>query len=82
VDAITKKTSATENDTEIILCTAIEAIVSGDKVTLAGFGSFEKRDRKARGGRNPKLGETMQVSATSMPAFGAGKRFKEKVTEQ
>jgi DNA-binding protein HU-beta len=46
---------------------------------LVGFSRFEKRDRKAREGRNPKSGEKMQTAATTVPAFSVGKRFKESV---
>jgi len=44
--------------------TIIEAVSSGDKVTLVGFGSFESRERKAREGRNPKTGDKMDIPAT------------------
>ncbi len=57
----------------------MEAVSDGDKVTLVGFGSFERRDRKEREGRNPKTGEKMSIPATKVPAFSAGKLFKEKV---
>lgn len=57
----------------------MEAVSSDDKVTLVGFGSFEARDRKAREGRNPKTGDKMVIPATKVPAFSAGKLFKEKV---
>jgi DNA-binding protein HU-beta len=48
-------------------------------VTLVGFGSFEPRQRKAREGRNPKTGAKMKIPAVKVPAFSAGKLFKEKV---
>ena len=57
----------------------MQAVSDGDKVTLVGFGSFERRDRKEREGRNPKTGEKMSIPATKVPAFSAGKLFKEKV---
>ena len=59
--------------------TIMEAVASDDKVTLVGFGSFESRDRKAREGRNPKTNEKMNIPATKVPAFSAGKKFKEAV---
>ncbi|MEO0943200.1 MAG: HU family DNA-binding protein, partial [Cyanobacteria bacterium J06642_12] len=58
----------------------MEAVSEGDKVTLIGFGSFESRDRKQREGRNPKTGEPMTIPATTVPAFSAGKAFKEQVS--
>jgi DNA-binding protein HU-beta len=83
VDAIAIKANVTKKEADAVLSAAIETIVeavsSGDKVTLVGFGSFEKRDRAQREGRNPKTGETMTIAATSVPGFSAGKLFKEKV---
>lgn len=83
VDAITEKAGVTKKQADAILTAALETIVEsvrqGEKVTLVGFGSFEKRDRQAREGRNPKTGETMKIEATTVPAFSAGKQFKEKV---
>jgi DNA-binding protein HU-beta len=83
VDAIAEKASITKKEADAFLSAALETIVesvaAGDKVTLVGFGSFEKRDRKEREGRNPKTGETMTIAATTVPAFSAGKLFKDKV---
>lgn len=83
VDAIAAKANVTKKEADAVLSATIDAIVeavaSGDKVTLVGFGSFEKRDRAQREGRNPKTGETMTIAATSVPGFSAGKLFKEKV---
>jgi DNA-binding protein HU-beta len=83
VDAIAEKANISKKEADAVLNAAIETIVetvaSGEKVTLVGFGSFEKRDRQAREGRNPKTGETMTIAATRVPAFSAGKLFKEKV---
>jgi DNA-binding protein HU-beta len=60
----------------------VTSVAGGDKVTLVGFGSFEKRERKAREGRNPKTGESMTIAATTVPAFSAGKSFKETVADK
>ncbi|QUY45767.1 HU family DNA-binding protein [Acaryochloris marina] len=83
VDAIAESTGVTKKQADTTLSAAIETIMdavsSGDKVTLVGFGSFEARDRKAREGRNPKTGEKMTIPASKAPAFSAGKLFKEKV---
>ena len=56
-----------------------EAVANGDKVTLVGFGSFERRERSEREGRNPKTNEPMTIPAIRVPGFSAGKAFKEKV---
>ena len=83
VDEIADKTELTKKQTDAILSALTEVITdtvsSDEKVTLVGFGSFEARDRKAREGRNPKTGEKMTIAATRVPAFSAGKAFKEKV---
>ncbi|MBQ3880690.1 MAG: HU family DNA-binding protein [Oscillospiraceae bacterium] len=61
---------------------AIEsAVAAGEKVTLPGFGTFEKRFREARTGRNPRTGEATQIAASSAPAFKAGKAFKDQVNK-
>ena len=69
-----QKASSTAVDA---LVTEIENAVSkGDKVSISGFGTFEKRDRAAREGRNPRTGKPIQVKQTSVPAFRAGQTFK------
>ncbi|MGI9322585.1 MAG: HU family DNA-binding protein [Pseudomonadales bacterium] len=49
----------------------------GDPVVLVGFGTFSVRERAARTGRNPRTGETIQISASKAPGFKAGKALKE-----
>ncbi len=83
VDQVAEKATVTKKQADAVITTAIETIMAtvsaGEKVTLVGFGSFESRDRKAREGRNPKTGEKMEIPATKVPAFSAGKLFKEMV---
>ncbi|NJN24475.1 MAG: HU family DNA-binding protein [Acaryochloridaceae cyanobacterium RL_2_7] len=83
VDSIAEKANVTKKQADAVLTAALDSIVeavsSGDKVTLVGFGAFEPRERKAREGRNPKTGAKMQIPATTVPAFSAGKLFKERV---
>jgi len=83
VDAIAEKAEVSKKDADTVLTaildSIVEAVSSGDKVSLVGFGSFEPRDRQARDGRNPKTGDKMTIAATRIPAFSAGKAFKEKV---
>ena len=57
--------------------TITEAVVKGDKVQLVGFGSFETKQREARTGRNPKTKETIEIPATRVPVFKAGKALKD-----
>lgn len=53
-----------------------DAVASGEKVTLPGFGTFERRERAAREGRNPQTGETLRIAKAKVPAFKAGAAFK------
>jgi DNA-binding protein HU-beta len=56
-----------------------EALKAGEEVQLPGFGKFYVREQKAREGRNPQTGESMQIEARKVPAFKAGKAFKESI---
>ncbi len=56
--------------------TITQALKKGDTVTLVGFGTFSVRNRKARMGRNPRTGEEIQIKASKVPGFKAGKKFK------
>ena len=53
------------------------AMKKGQRVQVTGFGTFESRHRKAREGRNPQTGETIQIAASNTPAFKAGKGLKD-----
>jgi DNA-binding protein HU-beta len=83
VDAVAAKAQVSKKEADAVLTATIEAIMeavaAGEKVTLVGFGSFEPRERSAREGRNPQTGKTIQIAATTVPAFSAGKQFKELV---
>lgn len=59
-----------------------EALVSGDKVQLMGFGSFEVRKREERSGRDPRSGEAITIPACNSPAFKAGKALKDAVNNK
>ncbi len=86
VHTISRKTSLTKKQVDSIvsaICECImDAVAEGDKVTLVGFGSFEARHRKAREGRNPSTRQPMTIPETTVPAFSAGKAFKDQVAEQ
>jgi len=56
-----------------------DTLKKGETVNLIGFGTFEVRDRKARTGRNPQTGATIQIKAAKSPAFKAGKALKDAV---
>ena len=57
----------------------IDTLANGSEVTLIGFGSFKITERAARTGRNPKTGEPIQISASKVPTFKAGKALKDAV---
>jgi DNA-binding protein HU-beta len=83
VDAVAAKANITKKQADEVISAFLEvvteAVANGDKVTLVGFGSFERRERSEREGRNPKTNEPMTIPATKVPAFSPGKLFKEKV---
>ncbi|MFJ9317842.1 HU family DNA-binding protein [Pimelobacter simplex] len=58
------------------------AVAAGEQVTLAGFGTFEARERSARTGRNPQTGEPIEIAATTAPAFRAASAFRARVASR
>ncbi len=64
-----------------IVETVEKTVAKGNKVTLVGFGTFEPRKRAARTGRNPQTGAALKIAAKTMPAFSAGKKFKDIVNK-
>ncbi|MEG0306031.1 MAG: HU family DNA-binding protein, partial [Oscillospiraceae bacterium] len=74
---LTKKDA--EKAVAAILDGITNALVSGDKVALVGFGTFETRARPERKGRNPRTKEEITIPATTAPAFKAGKALKDAV---
>ena len=58
-----------------------DELKKGGKVQLVGFGTFEARVRKARNGKNPRTGETIKIKKATVPAFKAGKAFKDAVNK-
>jgi DNA-binding protein HU-beta len=69
-----KKTA--ESAVDAVLDTIQRAVATGERVAITGFGVFEKVDRAARTGRNPRTGETVKVKKTSVPKFRPGTQFK------
>jgi DNA-binding protein HU-beta len=67
---------AAEHAVDAVFDTILRAVAQGEKVALSGFGVFEKVDRAARTGRNPRTGETVKVKKTSVPKFRPGTQFK------
>jgi DNA-binding protein HU-beta len=64
---------------DAVLAEIQNAVTKGDKVSITGFGVFEKRARAARTARNPRTGESVKVKKTAVPAFRPGATFKELV---
>ncbi|UOF91821.1 HU family DNA-binding protein [Fodinisporobacter ferrooxydans] len=78
---VAEKSGLTKKDAEVavnsLLDTISEALASGDKVQLIGFGTFETRKRSARSGRNPQTGEVIEIPESVVPAFKPGNKLKE-----
>ena len=64
---------------ENVFSAIVDSVAAGENVSILGFGTFEKKHRGARIGRNPLTGEAMEFAASDTPVFKAGKAFKEKV---
>ena len=83
VQEISKKAKVTQKDANEVLSVLVDTIqktvAKGKRVTLVGFGTFEPRKRAARMGRNPQTGKEIKIAAKTVPAFSAGKKFKELV---
>jgi len=78
-----KQTQFSQKDIEIavnqIVDSMIETLSQGERIEIRGFGSFSLHHRKARVGRNPKTGETVELSDKRVPHFKPGKSLRERV---
>jgi len=85
IAAVAEKAGLSKKDAEKALNATIDTIAdtlaAGDKVQLVGFGGFETKKREARMGRNPRTKETIQIPASCVPVFKAGKALKDKVSK-
>ena len=85
VAAVAERTELSKKDAEKAVTTTFdtitEALSQGDKVQLVGFGGFETKKREARMGRNPKTKEAIEIPATTIPVFKAGKALKERTAK-
>ncbi len=83
VDAVSNAAELSKSDAaravDGVIASITQALQSGDQVTVVGFGTFLVRQRNARLGRNPRTGETIQIKASKVPAFKAGKALKDAV---
>jgi DNA-binding protein HU-beta len=83
IDAVASQADMTKADAtkavDAFIGVVTNALKEDDQVTLVGFGTFLVRQREARSGRNPRTGETIQIAASKVPSFKAGKALKDAV---
>ena len=85
INAVAAAADVSKKDAEAVITATVEAITAalqeGEKVQLVGFGSFELKKRAARLGRNPKTKEAIEIPASVVPTFKAGKALKDIVAK-
>ena len=85
INAVATSTGYSKKDVEAVISATLDAITDslkeGEKVQLVGFGSFEVKKRAARIGRNPKTKESIEIPASVVPVFKAGKALKDAVSK-
>jgi len=83
IAAVAEKSGFSKKDAEKVLNSTLETITdalkAGEKVQMVGFGAFEAKERAARMGRNPKTKEEIEIPASRVPVFKAGKALKDVV---
>ncbi len=83
ISVVAEKAGLTKKDTEKVVNAVFdgisEALARGERVQVIGFGTFDIRSRKAREGRNPATGATIQIPAVKVPVFKAGKALKDNI---
>lgn len=86
VETVSTATGQTKADVErtlqAILDTASQALASGERVELRGFGIFESKETKARTGRNPSTGQTIEIPASRKATFRPSKELKERLASK
>jgi len=85
INAVAASADVSKKDAEAVVAATLDAITEAlkqnDKVQLVGFGSFEVKKRAERIGRNPKTKESIQIPASTVPVFKAGKALKDAVAK-
>lgn len=85
INAVAQKTGLSKKDSEKAVVAVIDSIsetlATGEKVALVGFGTFEVKERAAREGINPRTKEKIEIPASKLPSFKAGKGLKEIVSK-
>tara|TARA_B100000700_G_C14392168_1_gene555287 strand:- start:58 stop:330 length:273 start_codon:yes stop_codon:yes gene_type:complete len=81
ISAVADEAGSSKSDAsahvEAMINVVTNALKSDNEVTLVGFGTFKAKKRDARTGRNPRTGESIQIKASTVPSFKAGKAFKD-----
>ena len=84
--AVAEKASISKKDADsavnAVIDTIVEALAAEEKVQIVGFGTFEIRSRSARQGRDPRTNSPITIPASKVPAFKAGKAFKDSVSSK
>jgi len=85
IAAVAEQSGLSKKDAEkavnATIDTIIKAVAEGDKIQITGFGTFEQRQRNARTGVDPRTGNSIEIPASKVPAFKAGKGFKDIVNQ-
>lgn len=85
IAAVAEKASISKKDADsavnAVIDTIVEALAAEEKVQIVGFGTFEIRSRNARQGRDPRTNSPITIPASKVPAFKAGKAFKDSVSK-
>ena len=86
IASVAEKSGLTKKDAEkavsAVIESVMESVASNEKVQLVGFGTFELRTRNERTGRDPRTNKSIIIPAAKVPAFKAGKLFKDAVNNQ
>ena len=85
IASVAEQAALSEKDAEKALNAVVDtistALAEGEKIQLIGFGTFEVRAREARTGKNPRTGEVIEIAASKVPAFKAGRALKDAVNK-
>ena len=83
IQAVVAKSGLSKKDADAAVAAVVDAITdalkAGEKVSLVGFGTFAVKARAARTGKNPQTGEAIEIAASKVPAFTAGKALKDAI---
>ena len=83
IDAVASAANLSRADAgravDAVVASVTSALSDGDQVSVVGFGTFSVKHRAARSGRNPRTGETIQIAASNVPGFKAGKALRDAV---